>query len=136
MKNFPASFHHSTPQKAQFFTLTTTIIRRIKIDTKSFCSLRQSKYNRKDTRATLGISFPSSCKNDTDTYQFLTREGNEIPNVARVSFLLLFALTERTKGFGIYFDPTYNSGSEGKKIELFAESNDGTKQGKFFSLNV
>ena len=64
-------------------------------------------------------------------YHSLQEEGNEIPNRAQVSFLLLFALTERTKGFGIYFDPMYNSGSEGKKIELFAESNDGTKQESF-----
>jgi hypothetical protein len=51
--------------------------------------------------------------------------------MARVSFILLFALTERTKGFGIYFDPTYNSGNEGKEIELFAESNDVTIQRSF-----
>jgi hypothetical protein len=64
-------------------------------------------------------------------YHSLKEEGNEIPNMARVSFILLFALTERTKGFGIYFDPMYNSGNEGKKIELFAESNDGTIEQSF-----
>jgi hypothetical protein len=64
-------------------------------------------------------------------YHSLQETGNEIPNMARLSFLLLFALTERTKGFGIYFDPTYNSGNEGKKIELFAESNDGSIQQSF-----
>jgi hypothetical protein len=64
-------------------------------------------------------------------YHSLQEEGNEIPNRAQVAFILLFALTERTKGFGIYFDPIYNSGNEGKKIELFAESNDGTKQESF-----
>jgi hypothetical protein len=51
--------------------------------------------------------------------------------MARLSFLLLFALTERTKGFGIYFDPTYISGNEGKKIELFAESDNATIQRSF-----
>jgi hypothetical protein len=69
---------------------------------------------------------------DTNTmrigYHSLNEAGNEIPDMARVSFVLLFALTERTKGFGIYFDPTYSSGNEGKKIELFAESNDGSTQ--------
>jgi hypothetical protein len=64
-------------------------------------------------------------------YHSLQETGNEIPNMARLSFLLLFALTERTKGFGIYFDPMYNSGSEGKKIALFAESNDGSIQQSF-----
>jgi hypothetical protein len=64
-------------------------------------------------------------------YQSLQEEGNEIPNRAQLSFILLFALTERTKGFGIYFNPIYDSGNEGKKIELFAESNDGTKQESF-----
>ena len=64
-------------------------------------------------------------------YHSLQEEGNEIPNMAQLSFLLLFALTERTKGFGIYFDPTYTSGNEDKKIELFAESNDGMKQESF-----
>jgi hypothetical protein len=74
-------------------------------------------------------------KHDTNMvrigYHSVKEEGNEIPNMARVSFLLLFALTERTKGFGIYFDPTYNSGNEGKKIELFAESNNATIQRSF-----
>jgi len=74
-------------------------------------------------------------KSDTNTerigYHSLKEEGNEIPNMARVSFILLFALTERTKGFGIYFDPTYNSGNEGKKIELFAESDNVTIQRSF-----
>jgi hypothetical protein len=69
---------------------------------------------------------------DTSTirigYHSLKEAGNEIPDIARVSFILLFALTERTKGFGIYFDPTYSSGNEGKKIELFSESNDGSTQ--------
>ena len=64
-------------------------------------------------------------------YHSLKEEGNEIPNMARVSFILLFGLMERTKGFGIYFDPTYNSGNEGKKIELFTESNNATKQQSF-----
>jgi hypothetical protein len=74
-------------------------------------------------------------KSDTNMvrigYHSLKEVGNEIPNMARVSFILLFALTERTKGFGIYFDPTYNSGNEGKKIELFAESNNVTIQRNF-----
>jgi hypothetical protein len=71
-------------------------------------------------------------KFDTNTirigYHSLKEEGNEIPDITQVSFILLFALTEKTKGFGIYFDPTYNSGNQGKNIELFAESNDGTTQ--------
>ena len=74
-------------------------------------------------------------KSDTNTvrigYHSVKEEGNEIPNMARVSFILLFALTERTKGFGIYFDPTYSSGNEGKKIELFAESDNATIQRSF-----
>jgi len=64
-------------------------------------------------------------------YHSVKEEGNEVPNMARVSFILLFALMERTKGFGFYFDPIYDSGNEGKKIELFAESNDGTVQQSF-----
>ena len=79
-----------------------------------------------DFRVAMEVKF------DTNTirigYHSLKEEGNEIPDIAQVSFILLFALTERTKGFGIYFDPTYNSGNQGKKIELFAESNDGTIQ--------
>lgn len=67
-------------------------------------------------------------------YHSLKEKGNEIPNMAQVSFILLFALTERTKGFGIHFDPTYNNGNEGKKIELFAESNTATKQESFSIL--
>jgi hypothetical protein len=74
-------------------------------------------------------------KHDTNIvrigYHSLNETGNEIPNIARVSFILLFALTERTKGFGIYFDPTYSSGNEGKKIEIFAESNNITVQRSF-----
>lgn len=79
-----------------------------------------------DFRVAMEVGF------DTNTisigYHSLKEEGNEIPDIAQVSFILLFALMERTKGFGIYFDPTYNSGNTGKKIELFAESNDGITQ--------
>jgi hypothetical protein len=79
-----------------------------------------------DFRVAMEVKF------DTNTirigYHSLKAEGNEIPNIAQVSFILLFALTEKTKGFGIYFNPTYYSGNQGKKIELFAESNDGTIQ--------
>ncbi|VVB60044.1 Uncharacterised protein [uncultured archaeon] len=74
-------------------------------------------------------------KSDTNMvrigYHSLKEIGNEIPNTAQISFILLFTLTERTKGFGIYFEPTYNSGNQGKKIELFAESDNVTKQQSF-----
>jgi hypothetical protein len=45
-------------------------------------------------------------------YHSLKEVGNEIPNSAQVAFILLFGLTERTKGFGIYFNPIYTNGNE------------------------
>ena len=49
--------------------------------------------------------------------------GNEIPDYTRVTFKIFFYLLERTRGFGLAINPQYDSGNEGKKIELFAEYN-------------
>lgn len=56
---------------------------------------------------------------------------NEIPKLARASFILLFNPFARTYGFRLALDPMYDSGIENKKITLFAEYSDEEMQRSF-----
>jgi hypothetical protein len=57
--------------------------------------------------------------------------GNEIPGSIQVSFNAFFYILKRTRGFSLALDPAYNSGNEGKKLELFAEYNGDDTQKQF-----
>ena len=67
-------------------------------------------------------------------YHSPSGDSNEVPTDARVSFMLLFALTERTRGFGVYFEPTYETGNTGKKVEVHTGYKDKNVQ-RDFSFN-
>ena len=67
-------------------------------------------------------------------YHSPSGDSNEVPTDARVSFMLLFALTERTRGFGVYFGPTYETGNTGKKVEVHTGYKDKNVQ-RDFSFN-
>jgi len=56
---------------------------------------------------------------------------NEIPKLARASFIFFFNPFDRTHGFRIMLDPKYDGGIEDKKITLFAEYNEEEMQRSF-----
>jgi hypothetical protein len=57
--------------------------------------------------------------------------GNEIPGSIQLSFNTFFYILKRTRGFSLALDPVYNSGNDGKKLELFAEYNGDDTQKQF-----
>jgi len=62
--------------------------------------------------------------------------GNEIPDSTVVTFKIYFYLFARTNGYELTIDPQYDSGNNGKKLELFAEYNEEQiKRGYSFEFN-
>jgi len=58
-------------------------------------------------------------------------DGNEIPDSTLISFMILFGINEKTRVYKFALNPQYNSGSAGKKIQLFSEYNDEEAQRGF-----
>jgi hypothetical protein len=57
--------------------------------------------------------------------------GNEIPRLTRASLILLFNPFQRTYGIKLVSNPQFETGLEGKIIDLIAEYNDNNIQRKF-----
>ena len=57
--------------------------------------------------------------------------GNEIPDSTRISFMFRFNPFEKISGFGFYINPEYSTGSENKKVVLFADYTDESIQRSF-----